>query len=101
MKKTPRDWLLAREEASDPKLDAIREAVLARTGFSLREVLSEIFKPNSLTWAGLATVWILIGVIHFAFLPHVPGPKDSLQHTDLAELSLKFDENLSLLDTRP
>lgn len=101
MKKTLRDWLLAREMASDPKLDAIREAVLARRGFSLREVLSEIFKPNSRTWAGLATVWILLAVIRFAFLPHAPSSGNSLQRPDLAELSPNLDENLSLLETRP
>ena len=71
--KTPRDILLQRHSQAQPKLDAIRQAVLARetpstdTRVSLREVV------RSLRWhlAGMSAIWLLVLMLH-ADAGHAP-----------------------------
>ena len=82
--KTPRDILLARHRAAEPKLDATREAVLAealnvpapgqpaprpsRAGvFSVGMTLwRELILPSRRAWSGLAATWMLIALINLA-----------------------------------
>ena len=82
--KTPRDILLARHRAAEPKLDAIRKAVLAKAAsapapnqpdprpsragaFALGLTLwRELILPNRRAWSGLAATWMLIALINLA-----------------------------------
>jgi hypothetical protein len=80
--KTPRDILLARHRAAEPKLDAIRENVLAgansaparertdaahsRSGaFAMGLTLwRELILPSRRVWSGLAATWILMALVN-------------------------------------
>lgn len=80
--KTPRDILLARHQAAEPKLSAIRKSVLAAVpetpgtiqagrGFAVRLVPSwflilwrELILPSHRVWSGLATIWALIVLVN-------------------------------------
>ena len=78
--KTPRDILLARHRAAEPKLDAIRKAVLAKAitpapeprpprigAFALGLTLwREVILPSRRAWSGLAATWMLIALINLA-----------------------------------
>jgi hypothetical protein len=71
--KTPRDILLQQHRDAQPKLDAIRHAVLAKEtqpaekSTTLREFL------RSLRWhlAGMSAVWLLVLILH-ADTGHAP-----------------------------
>ena len=82
--KTPRDILLARHQATAPKLDAIRREVVA--GLNHQDVKAESWAailvswcldgsnklwlelvwPSRRIWTGLAAVWILIFIVNFS-----------------------------------
>lgn len=77
--KTPRDILLERHRAADPKLDAIRREVVwegrraAVPKFRVADTATlpvliwrELIIPSRRIWAGLAATWILIFVFNFA-----------------------------------
>jgi len=86
--KTPREILLARHKAAEPKLDAIRQAVLATVGHQGEAVPAasgnwstrlagwllampntfwrELILPSRRVWTALATVWILLFVINLS-----------------------------------
>lgn len=82
--KTPREILLGRHKAMDPKLDKIRQDVIAEfnnkesTTRSLSDRLvsllhgfpnvlwRELILPSRRIWAGLAAVWILILAANFS-----------------------------------
>ena len=79
--KTPRELLLARHQSATPKLDAIRQAVIAgtvgdRTGKNSRptvwpqrlasSIWHELILPCRPVWTGLAAVWILLIGINVA-----------------------------------
>jgi hypothetical protein len=82
--KTPREILLTRHQALEPKLDAIRHAVVGKLNNeaarqqSLRNsfvswfpgcsknLWRELIWPCRRTWAGLAAVWILIFAVNFS-----------------------------------
>lgn len=86
--KTPREILLARQRAIEPKLDAIRHAVvgkLTNEAAKQRNLLNslaslflggaknlwrELVWPCRRTWAGLAAVWILILAVNFSMRDH-------------------------------
>lgn len=62
--KTPREILFARHRSAAPKLDSIRQEVIARTiktnhrpetGF-----WRELIWPNPKAWAGITATWLLI-----------------------------------------
>ncbi len=66
---SPREILLARHRAVEPRLDALRTAVLAHeTGDRRRSVLldglrtlwRELVEPCRPAWAALAAVWIVL-----------------------------------------
>jgi hypothetical protein len=80
--KTPREVLLARHQAAEPKLDAIRAAVVlglnphsesprawAAGGWTLwlrgpKTLWRELILPSRRIWTGLATVWLLLFIIN-------------------------------------
>jgi hypothetical protein len=77
--KTPRELLLEKHRAVEPKLEAIRESVLAnappsaanraRPMFPVRAALrcwEELVVPCRRIWAGLAVMWAVIFVFKFA-----------------------------------
>lgn len=83
--KTPREILLARHRAAEPKLDALRQAALATvrdrraTSDEAREwrlsgvaaivfhtLWRELIFPCRRVWTGLAAVWILLFVVNLA-----------------------------------
>jgi hypothetical protein len=83
--KAPRDILLARHQAIEPKLDAIRHSAVAAIGergistdrvhkrrsptvaaMFWRILWRELIFPSRRIWAGLAAVWILIFAVNFS-----------------------------------
>jgi hypothetical protein len=80
--KTPRDILLARHQATMPKLDALRRSVVAELNnketkeqsFPASLVTSllccsnklwqELVWPCRRTWAGLAAVWVVLALVN-------------------------------------
>jgi hypothetical protein len=80
--KTPREILLARHQAAEPKLDALREQVLATINEPVREKSSwfERFAEGSrnliriprFAWGGLAAAWLVVIALHFAARDSAP-----------------------------
>ncbi len=74
--KTPRDILLAKHQATAPKLDAIRHEVVnsqfRHQGFAavilnlLLLLWRELILPSRLIWTGLAAIWLLLLVANFS-----------------------------------
>ena len=79
--RTPREILLARHRAAEPKLDAIRQAAVAATddrrppaqawsgltsaGWQLVMALwRELILPSRRIWTGLAAVWIILIIVN-------------------------------------
>lgn len=88
--KTPRDILLARHQATAPKLDAVRQsavaAVCARralpeqrsqvaTTTIFKTLWQELFLPSRRIWSGLAAIWLLILAINLAQHDSSPAGK--------------------------
>jgi hypothetical protein len=90
--KTPREVLFARHRDAEPQLDAIREAVVRelrspcarpqspptcpqpswRAG--LITLWRELILPSRRIWAGLAAVWLGLGLINLAQRDPASGP---------------------------
>jgi hypothetical protein len=89
--KTPREILLARHRAAEPKLDAIRREVVnaaadvnrrkspvreltfaTALAKAIRLLYLELVWPSRRIWAGLAAVWILIFAVNFSMRDHSP-----------------------------
>ena len=114
--KTPREILLARHKAVEPKLDEIRRDVLAES-FGLRleaerhaaveaepqtpkavsslrfatavQILwRELILPRPQAWAAVAAMWVVICVLKFSTpeTPHVVAQKSSASPEVLAEV---------------
>jgi hypothetical protein len=82
--KTPREILLAKHRAIEPRLDAIRQAVVGKLNNEETKEPSfpavfvswflgcsenlwrELVFPSRRIWAGLATAWILIFIVNFS-----------------------------------
>jgi len=76
--KTPREILLQRHQAADAKLSQIRRDVIAQMESSsvtraeglprraLTKVWHELIWPCRQTWAGLATVWVVLLTLQLA-----------------------------------
>jgi hypothetical protein len=82
--KTPREILLAQHRAAIPKLDAVRQsAIAAVTGAqqprpavrtNLFQMLwRELILPSRRTWAGLATVWVLLIAVNLVLRDQSPA----------------------------
>lgn len=79
--KTPRELLLARHRAAEPKLDAIRKRAVATldprpSAFDswLAVCWQELFWPCRRAWAGLAAVWAVILALNFSAAEHMAQP---------------------------
>jgi len=75
--KTPKEIILESHRAAEPRLDRLREAVLAaelgrpasRPNFAAalaQKLWLELIWPSRRAWAGLAAVWVVLAVVHFA-----------------------------------
>ena len=69
--KTPRELLLERHQAIEPRLDAIRREVLASRwepapSNGLARVWQELFWSCRRTWTGLAAVWVVLFLINLS-----------------------------------
>lgn len=107
--KTPREILLARHRAAEPKLDALREGVLAdafatpapeqrpaRTGaFAMGLTLwRELILPSRRAWSGLAATWILIALIN---LTQSRGSHSTTAKPTQSNMAASFIEQQKLL----
>ncbi len=84
--KTPREILLARHQAADPKLDAIRQSAVAAVSTRgcdrrpasptmaaaaiLKTLWHELIFPSRRIWAGLATAWLFIVAANMSMRDH-------------------------------
>jgi hypothetical protein len=99
MRRTPCDWLLERDRDALPRLDAIRQTVLAPERATLEEAVVEAFRQDRAAWAAMACVWLVLAAAHFAVSPdNGSAPKWSVQLPDLAALTLSPDEAIPPLD---
>ena len=85
--KTPRNILLARHQAAEPKLDIVRAQALAT--LAPREsqprplarrwltACQELFRIPRVAWAGLAAVWLVILGLNVATHETVPATPSS------------------------
>ena len=74
--KTPREVLLARHQKAEPKLDALREQVLATISEAPRtksswvercvDFWSNLFRRPRFAWGGLAAAWLVIIALNVA-----------------------------------
>ncbi len=74
--KTPREVLLARHQAAEPKLDALRREVLtslspteSRRGEGMDRFAAacrELFRMPRWAWSGLAAAWLIIVALNIA-----------------------------------
>ena len=73
--KTPREILLNRHQATTPKLNAIRQSIVATVcerqsqtadATIFQTLWQELFLPSRRLWSGLATVWLLILTVNLA-----------------------------------
>jgi hypothetical protein len=112
--KTPRDLLLARHQAANPKLDALRHAVVAdlnRQGAKtrrpaprfaaacrgwLQQVWLELVWPCRRTWAGLAVVWVLLLLINVS--QHDRSPVVMARSSPPAAMMLTFRDQQKMLN---
>ena len=99
--KTPREILLARHQAAMPKLDAIRDDAVSRLPAARRgetfihlpvRFWQELVLPCRRLWAGLATVWVLIVIIHFAQRDDVNSITGQPAQPELVVMSLQAQQ---------
>jgi len=74
--KTPREILLERHQAIDPKLDALRREILARQFETSRPINSgtnrlnllwqELFWSCRRTWTSLAAIWVILLLLNLS-----------------------------------
>ncbi len=86
--KTPREIILESHRAVEPRLDRLRETVLAAelatalsgpkvrpqsAGNILQKLWLELIWPSRRAWAGLSAVWVVLGVVYLSTLrPNEP-----------------------------
>jgi hypothetical protein len=112
--KTPREILLARHRAAEPKLDAIRQEVVnaaadvnrrkppvqeltfvATLANAIRIPFRELVWPSRRTWAALATVWILIFAVNFSMRD--PSPVVARKSPPAAEMIVAWRQQQQLM----
>jgi hypothetical protein len=87
--KTPREILTEKHKSAAPKLDALRQEIVAqlnqrpkaqrkkvilvpwRLG-GLKLLWHELFLPSRRIWTGLAAIWIVILAVNFSMRDHAP-----------------------------
>lgn len=116
--KTPREILLTRHQATKPKLDRIRHAVVAEihnketkaqsksedfaswcrcsSQALCRKLWLELIWPCRRTWTGLAAVWVILAVFNLA-QTEPARPTLAKSRTSPAELRMAFVEQQRLL----
>jgi hypothetical protein len=103
--KTPREILLARHKAVEPKLDDVRQSAVAavydrRSSPSptvvaiLKTLWHELVLPSRRIWTGLATVWILIVIANVAMRDH---PQVQMAKSVSPEMVHSFQQQEQLL----
>jgi hypothetical protein len=98
VRRNAREWLLAREQDAEPRLDSIRRGALAPEPAAFLESLREVFRPNLQAWAALALLWLLLALAQARIPPPPPaGPPRSLPRADSA-FFVTANEKISPLD---
>jgi len=104
--KTPREILLARQRAAEPKLDALTRSVVnnivassAHPSFSLRSLprsfWREVILPSRRIWAGLAAAWVVIVVANLDFRVGSPRLTASISPAAARNfMSIREQENI-------
>jgi hypothetical protein len=102
--KTPREILLARHQAALPKLDALRRDTLEtlpqlpsrrpRAPFVHlpTRFWQELILPCRRLWTGLATVWVLIFIVHFSQRDNVNSVTGQPAQPESVVMSLQAQE---------
>jgi len=106
--KTPRELLLARHANAQPKLDALRQRVVAdHTGAGITEAAArpgilaqlwmELFWSCRRAWLGLASAWVLILILNLTAGPAATSVTDLANRTPpTAEIRLALAEQARL-----
>ncbi|HWN96895.1 MAG TPA: hypothetical protein VNT99_17840 [Methylomirabilota bacterium] len=105
--KTPREILLARHQAVQPKLDALRKQVLATLiqpadeqrslAHSFIESCYNCFRVPRFAWGGFAAAWLVILALHFAARDAAPEQSLALTQARPAETLQAVREQKRLL----
>jgi hypothetical protein len=111
--KTPREVLFERHWATRPKLDAIRQQVVAELNnkgtkeqrsdkvfVSLllgcsKNIWCELIFPSHRIWAGLAAIWLLLLVVNFSMRDH--SQATMAKASTSAEMAATFQQQQELL----
>jgi hypothetical protein len=87
--KTPREILLKRHEAAEPKLDAISARVARQmepaTEPSLFARVRDLLTLPKLGWSALAAAWVVIISLNFAWREASPSPAASVARAPRSE----------------
>jgi hypothetical protein len=101
VKKSVRDWLLSREEDAVPRLDALRQGIVAPERATWLESVAEVFRPDLRVWASLALVWLVLAGVQIGMRQTRHAPVGSAPRlSETAALDLASHERVSLLDGR-
>src|SRR5689334_359072 len=97
--KTPREILMERHRAINPKLDSIRHEII-NSKFSRENFLTTIWRelifPSRRIWAGLAIAWILIAMVNISFREQPQASVAKISPTP--EMILAFRQEKKLLN---
>ncbi|HMP82543.1 MAG TPA: hypothetical protein PKA41_07520 [Verrucomicrobiota bacterium] len=101
--KTPRETLLQRHQAAEPKLDQIREIIVADLSrrhdarqlslpvAAALKLWRELILPCRRTWAGLAALWFVIAVFNLTHSQR-SQPVAANSATQVTEMRDVFEE---------
>ena len=109
--RTPREILLARHRAAEPKLDAIRRSAVAETfgpdasGKPCSGMVAwllrcstipwrELVLPSRRLWAGLAAVWVVLAIIHLSQRDTVSSITGQPVHSPAMMMSWQVQQRL-------
>jgi hypothetical protein len=100
--KTPRELLLSRHRATTPKLDTIRQSVVAapRQSAVINAIPATLFQtlwrelifPSRRTWAAFATIWLFIFLVNFAQRDNVSSVTGKTVHPGGLVMSLQVQQ---------
>ncbi len=99
MRKNAREWLLARVDDAQPRLDEVRRAALVPERAALLDSLLEVFRPNLRAWAALAVLWLLLAAAQTSVPRRPPaGAAPPMPRADSAFFAITANEKISSLD---